>query len=181
MKNSLPWIFLGVGTLGLGAVLVLRKKQPTLAPGPLTPAVQQKVAAQIATSSSPDFLKQLATGLQNAGAPQEAMAALQKVADMTGMPHMIPATATAPAMTVSPGGGVASTASGPSSYRVVSGDIPGVIAKRFNIPLSAFAKANGATVGKRITAGQIRVGETLKLPVGARDNGPISHANGTVV
>lgn len=174
MKNALPWVLVGTGALTIGALLVLRKRGPNIPPGKLTPDVQKKVAAQIAASNDPVFLKQLATGLQKTGATPEALNALQKAAEITGKPQQVPGALSMPPITVSPSG---NATSGPASYQVVSGDIPGAIAKRFGVSLSTLAKANGASA-KRIMGGQIRVGETLILPVGAIDSGTAKHANG---
>lgn len=174
--GSLPWILLGVGALGLGAVLVLNKKKSiaALPPGPLTPEVKAKVSSQIATSNDPNFLKQLAVGLQKSGALEDAANALKKVADITGIPQAIPGTS------------LAMTPSDPgirlpivTAYKVASGDIPGAIASRFGVSLSTLATANGANKA-RIMGGKINAGETLKLPVGAADKGPQTRAKGTV-
>lgn len=187
MKH-LPWILLGVGALGVGGVLIMRKKGPAsaaLPPGPLTPAVQSKVMTQIGTSQDPKLLVQLAAGLQKTGATAEAMKALEKAANITGQPMSVPGAASMPPITVSPGANlppVTPAATVPtgaplSSYKVAPGDIPGAIAKRFKLSLSQLAKANGANE-KRIMAGKLSAGETLKLPPMASDTGPAARAKG---
>src|SRR5947209_2590319 len=101
--NSLPWIFLGAGALGLGTILILHKKRPmALPPGPLTPTLKSKVAAQIQQSNDPDFLKQLATGLQKSGAIEDAMQALKKAADVSGIAQMLPSVDGAPILAITP-------------------------------------------------------------------------------
>jgi LysM repeat protein len=197
MKN-LPWILLGVGALGAGGYLVFRNRKAALPalPGATTlpAAVQNKVASQIAASQDPKLLVQLAAGLQKTGATQEAMKALEKAAAITGQPASVPGTASMPPITIQPGAAplpplVPATPSGNtgiappsvgalSSYKVVSGDIPGAIAKRFKLSLSQLANAQGPANSKRIMAGQIKVGETLKLPPNSLDTGPANHAKG---
>jgi LysM repeat protein len=170
--GTLPWLILGVGALGLGAVLVLRKKgPPQLPPGPLTPEVKSKVSSTIATSNDPAMLQQLARGLQKSGAVDDAMQALKKVADMTGIPQVMPGMPP-----IQPESGLRVPMV--TQYKVASGDIPGAIATRFGVSLSSLAGANGANKA-RIMGGKINVGETLKLPAGSVDKGPQTRAKGT--
>lgn len=170
--GALPWVLVGTGALGLTALLVFRKKVPVYPPGSLTPEVKSKVSAQIATSNDPNFLKQLASGLQKAGAPEQAVDAITKAANMTGQPIVIPGTT----ITITPSAPVVS-APIVSIYKVAAGDIPGAIASRFGVKLSSLAKANGANE-KRIMAGAIKVNEVLKLPIGSVDKGPQNRAKG---
>jgi len=121
------------------------------------------------------MLKNLAAGLQKSGATEQALNALAKAADLTGIPQQVPGALSLPT-TVIPGGAMGMS-SGPASYRVVSGDIPGAIAKRFSIGISALAKANGSK-SSAIMGGKIQVGQVLNLPPGVVDKGPASHANG---
>lgn len=174
-SNSVPWMVAGAGAFGLGFVLFLmfQKKTPLLPSKKLSPEEQNKVNARIAASKDPVFLLQLATGLQKSGASSEAMAAVTKAAQLTGKPQSVPGALGMPPITVSP----SASSAGPSTYQVVSGDIPGAIAKRFGVSLSSLAKVNGANQ-KRIMGGQIKVGETLQLPVGVIDSGPANHAKG---
>jgi LysM repeat protein len=144
---------------------------------------------QINTSQDPKLLVQLAAGLQKTGATQEAMKALEKAANITGKPMSVPGAFSMPPITIQPGANLppiepAAPATAPggrqlSSYKVAAGDIPGAIAKRFKLSLSQLAKAQGAANEKRIMAGAIRVGETLKLPPNASDLGPQTRAKGT--
>lgn len=170
--GTLPWLLVGTGALGLTALLVFRKKVPIYPPGSLTPEVKSKATAKIATSNDPNLLAQLATGLQKAGAPEEAVQAIQKVANITGQPQTIPGTT----ITVAP---TAPMISAPivSLYKVANGDIPGAIASRFGVKLSTLANANGPN-SKRIMAGAIKVNEILKLPLGVVDKGPQNRAKG---
>lgn len=165
MKH-LPFILMGAGGVGLGLLFLVKKVHAA-------PSLQAKVSDKIATSNDPNLLKQLAAGLQKSGDTQAAFVALQKAANITGVPQSVPGMIAMNPITITPGSG----SSSPTTYRVVSGDIPGAIAKRFGIALSALAKANG-TSSSRIMGGQIRLGETLKLPVGVVDSGAASHANG---
>lgn len=182
--KSLPWIFLGAGVLGIGAVLVLKKQKSPFPPSPLKPEVKAKVKQEIATSTDANYLKRLATGLQKSGAVDDAMSALKKVADLTGVAQVLPAVtpsdvntaiSSIPGIAVSP----SPVSDIPTKYKVVSGDIPGAIATRFGLALSVLAKANGDKQ-KRIMAGQIQTGETLNLPPHTIDKGPINHAKGIV-
>lgn len=172
--GTLPWVLVGTGALGITALLLLRKKVPVYAPGSLTPEIKSKASAQIATSNDPSFLKQLASGLQKAGAPEEAVEALKKVADMTGQVQIIPGTG----LVVNPSPGIRVPIV--STYKVAPGDIPGAIASRFGVKLSTLAKANPASE-KRIMAGAIKVNELLNLPEGAVDKGPQNRAKGVAV
>lgn len=137
--------------------------------------LQAKVSDKIATSNDPVLLKQLAAGLQKTGDPVSALAALQKASNLAGVALTIPGlppvtpTATLPAPT--------SAETKVSQYRVAPGDIPGAIAKRFGLSLSALAKANGKNQA-RIMGGKITQGELLKLPLGAVDTGPANRAKG---
>jgi peptidoglycan hydrolase-like protein with peptidoglycan-binding domain len=92
MKN-LPYILLGVGTVGIGAVLLLRKKPAVLvspATAKLPPSTAAKVQSTIASANNPAFLNQLASGLARLGATDHANDALQKSADITGVPQSVP-------------------------------------------------------------------------------------------
>jgi len=121
------------------------------------------------------MLKQLASGLQKTGDSVSAIAALQKAANLAGVPLTLPGlppvtpTAVLPAPT--------SVTVKITQYKVAPGDIPGAIAKRFGLGLSALAKANGSNQN-RIMAGKITQGETLKLPLGAVDTGVANRAKG---
>jgi len=138
-SNNLPWILLGVGTLGIGAVLVLRKKLPVFAGSPLanaltagvTPELKAKVSVEIAKSTDPVFLKSLAAGLQKSGDTESALLALKKAADVTGVPQSVQGALSLPTLTIQPStDGLPKVAMGaPTAYQVVTGDIPGAIAR----------------------------------------------------
>jgi LysM repeat protein len=167
MKN-LPWLVVGVAAVGVGGYMLYSHAKPAGYPAlppatKLDPALKTKVDAQIATSKNPTILKQLAAGLEKIGATKEAQEALAKVAEITGQPLSAVSSASASAS--------------PTSYTVAPGDIPGAIAKRFGVALSALAKANG-TKAKRIMGGQIFPKETLQLPAGVVDAGKQKHASG---
>lgn len=170
------WAVLGVGVAAVGGVfLYSRKASAAELMGPLTPEVKAKVNAQVAQSSDPIFLKTLATGLYNSGATEDALNALRKAADITGVAQQVPGALSLPTLTISPGADPAKLL----FYTVANGDIPGAIAKRFGITLSQLANAN-AESKVRIMAGAIRVGEILALPLGSADKGPQSRATGQV-
>jgi LysM repeat protein len=169
MMKHLPLILIGTGGLGLTLLIAYNKKA-----GAGT-SLEAKVSEKIATSNDPSVLKQLASGLQKTGNQPAAMAALQKAANITGIPITLPGLPAIQPVAATPG--ASSSAIGVSSYRVVSGDIPGAIAKRFGLALSTLAKANGVN-SKRIMGGQIKTGEILKLPIGSVDSGRANHANG---
>lgn len=174
-NDALPWLLLGGGVLAVGGILLYSRQASASAP----PA---KVQARIATSNDPVFLKQLAAGLQKSGNTTQALDALQKAADITGVVQQVPGAASLPPITVTPGpmSATAARATGgsPTSYQVANGDYPGAIAKRFGTTLGALANANGPKKA-RVAGGTIRVNETLSLPPGVIDNGPAAHANGT--
>src|SRR5258707_995963 len=135
--GALPWILLGTGAVGITAILVLRKRPlMSLPPGPLTPELKTKVSATIATSNDPALLKQLAAGLQKSGATEDALQALKKAADITGVAQSVPGALSLPTITVQPSApGIRAPIVG--SYKVASGDIPGAIASRFGVSLSS--------------------------------------------
>lgn len=171
MKH-LPLILVSAGgAVLLGTYLYNRQKGAAQ----LDP-LKAKVSNVIATSNDPTILKQLATGLQKTGDLDSAKAALQKASNLTGVPISVPGLPP-----ITPGANVpvtaASGAKSPTQYRVVSGDIPGAIAKRFGISLSVLAKANGSNQS-RIMGGKINVGEVLKLPPNVTDTGPANRAKG---
>lgn len=171
MKH-LPLILVSTGGAVLLGTYLYNRHKGTIPANPL----QAKVSNTIATSNDPSMLKQLASGLQKTGDLTSATAALQKASNLTGVPISVPGLPP-----VTPGGNVpvvaATGAKSPTQYRVVSGDIPGAIAKRFGVSLSVLAKANG-TNSNRIMGGKINVGEVLKLPAGVTDSGPASRAKG---
>jgi len=149
---------LGAGVASVGGVLFLVKRNstaPAVSPSSLTAGVApEKVSAAIASSNDPDYLKQLAAGLQKVGQTPQAVEALAKVAQITGQ------------------------VAGLSQYTVASGDAPSAIAKRFGVTLGALGNANPAAKS-RITAGNIRVAEVFLLPPGSVDSGAAKMANGT--
>ncbi len=158
MSNTTPWLLLGAGVVGVGGVIFLVKRNstaPVVSPAALSAGVSpDKVSAAIASSNDPDYLKQLAAGLQKVGQTPQAVEALAKVAQITGQ------------------------VAGLSQYKVASGDAPSAIAKRFGVTLAALGNSNPAAKS-RIVAGNIRVAEVFLLPPGSVDSGPAKMANGT--
>lgn len=159
MSNVTPWLLLGAGVVGVGGVvfLVKRNSTPVVTPAQLAAGVApEKVSAAITNSDDPDYLKQLAAGLQKMGQTPQALEALAKVAQITGQ------------------------VAGLSQYTVASGDAPSAIAKRFGVTLAALGNSNPAAKS-RITAGNIRVAEVFILPPGSVDSGAAKMANGTSI
>lgn len=193
MNNATPYLIAGVALLGVGIIAYAEKPklEKLLKKGTALNAITKaKVDYQISTSKDPKMLTQLAAGLKEQGADKEAGQAMLKVAEITNKPASIPGIIALPPTIISPGvtqpGSVKMTPTTTSpipgvafltQYKVAKGDIPGAIAKRFQIQLSALAKANGANA-KRIMAGSIRENETLKLPIGVVDSGPQNRATG---
>lgn len=165
MKH-LPLVLISSGGVVLLGTYLYNKRA---AASPAT--LQGKVSDKIATSNDPSLLKQLASGLHKTGDPVSALAALQKAANLSGVPLSIPGLPPVTPTASLPTGGKA------TKYRVAPGDIPGAIAKRFSLGLAALAKAQGANQ-KRIMGGQIKQGELLNLPPEAIDTGVANRAKG---
>jgi LysM repeat protein len=161
-ESALPWIILIGGVALTTGLIVYGQKKPAQLPAlksTLTPELKSKVDSTIVVSTDPAQLRQLANGLAVKGSTLEALTALAKGRAIEGNPIATPIPGAA------------------TTYKVATGDIPGAIAKRFGIPLSVLAKANGVEA-RRIMAGVIKVNEVLKLPPGAVDGGIANRAKG---